>query len=110
MRPRKTRKERTIRGGVDMEQQLVHHGILGQKWGVRRFQNRDGTLTSAGKQRKESEKKGLTDKQKKIIKGALIAAGAAAVVGGGIYLAKTGKLDKLTDKGKDFVKNKSQTL
>lgn len=30
---------------------LVHHGIRGQKWGVRRFQEEDGTLTAAGKQR-----------------------------------------------------------
>ena len=30
---------------------LYHHGIKGQKWGVRRFQNKDGSLTSAGKQR-----------------------------------------------------------
>lgn len=30
---------------------LVHYGILGQKWGVRRFQNEDGTLTAAGKER-----------------------------------------------------------
>lgn len=30
---------------------LEHHGILGQKWGRRRFQNADGSLTPAGKER-----------------------------------------------------------
>ena len=30
---------------------LAHHGILGQKWGVRRFQNEDGSYTAAGKER-----------------------------------------------------------
>lgn len=30
---------------------LAHHGIKGQKWGVRRFQNPDGTLTELGRQR-----------------------------------------------------------
>lgn len=30
---------------------LTHHGILGMKWGVRRYQNKDGTLTDAGKKR-----------------------------------------------------------
>lgn len=31
--------------------ELYHHGIKGQKWGVRRFQNKDGSLTPAGKKR-----------------------------------------------------------
>lgn len=37
--------------------ELQHHGIKGQKWGVRRFQNADGSLTTAGKQRASATKK-----------------------------------------------------
>lgn len=47
--------------------ELEHHGILGMKWGVRRFQNPDGTLTPEGKERyygnKETGK--FTEKVKK---------------------------------------------
>ena len=32
-------------------QELYHHGILGQKWGVRRYQNADGSYTPAGRKR-----------------------------------------------------------
>lgn len=38
-----------------MEVYLQHHGIKGQRWGVRRFQNEDGTLTEAGKRHKAKE-------------------------------------------------------
>ena len=34
-----------------MEYELYHHGIKGQRWGIRRFQKKDGSLTPAGKKR-----------------------------------------------------------
>lgn len=33
------------------QSQLAHHGIKGMHWGIRRFQNEDGSYTSAGKKR-----------------------------------------------------------
>lgn len=36
---------------MNEETYLTHHGIKGMEWGKRRFQNEDGTLTEAGKQR-----------------------------------------------------------
>lgn len=33
------------------ENYLSHHGVKGQKWGVRRYQNKDGSLTAAGKRK-----------------------------------------------------------
>ena len=40
-----------------MDDVLIHYGILGMKWGVRRYQNKDGSLTSAGRKRISKEYK-----------------------------------------------------
>lgn len=39
-----------------MEEYLIHHGIKGQRWGIRRFQNEDGSLTSEGVKRYQTAK------------------------------------------------------
>ena len=56
---------------------LCHHGIKGQKWGVRRFQKKDGSLTAAGKKRYSDDDRTEARREtgKKIAKG--LAAGAA---------------------------------
>ena len=46
----------------ESENYLAHHGIKGQKWGVRRFQNPDGTRTAAGKKREKANREVDHDK------------------------------------------------
>ena len=75
---------------------LTHYGIKGQKWGVRRYQRKDGTRTPAGKKRysessdgQSSEKKsGLSDKQKKYIAVGATAVAATMVIAGAMYVYK----------------------
>lgn len=92
-----------------MNEELYHHGILGQKWGIRRFQNSDGSLTSAGKSRygsnqneTKSNDSNAGNKKKKIAiavgVGATIAATLAAI--GGVKLVQ---VRNKTDAGKNFI-------
>lgn len=47
-----------------MENELMHWGIKGMKWGVRRYQNKDGSLTPAGKKRYDKEMAKLKEEEK----------------------------------------------
>lgn len=61
---------------------LKHYGVIGMKWGIRRFQNEDGSLTNAGEERYRSRKATrLQNKYDKLIK-----------------LGKSGEADKINEK------------
>lgn len=47
-----------------MENELMHWGIKGMKWGVRRYQNKDGSLTPAGRKRYDQEMAKLKEEEK----------------------------------------------
>lgn len=82
----------------DFKDYLAHHGILGMKWGIRRFRNYDGSLTNAGRKRydspgnlkyKKTAKEQEARKEKRRTRAKQIAKGlaAAALVGGAGYAA-----------------------
>lgn len=63
------------------EQELYHHGVLGMRWGHRKQQPTSSTRSSSDAAAKAA-------RRKKIAKRVAIGVGAAAAIGGGLYLAK----------------------
>ena len=63
---------------MKMEYELRHHGIKGMKWGIRRFQNEDGSLTNAGRKR-YADDGDTAERRKSVAK--KVAIGTAAVAG-----------------------------
>lgn len=109
---------------------LSHHGIKGQRWGIRRFRKKDGSLTSAGKRRYQDDKpkkksyhrvtlerrymdSGMSkedaereaDKKIKMEKGIAIAAGATALTVASVIAYK-----KIGQEYADRVVKKGETL
>lgn len=52
---------------VQEEDYLEHHGIKGQKWGIRRYQNADGSLTEEGKRRYDIKEAKIKAKAEKAV-------------------------------------------
>lgn len=88
-------------GAMYTPNELYHFGVKGMKWGVRRYQNKDGSLTSAGQRHRDQSEGGSkasanarkANRKKKIKRALGITLGTAAAAGlayGGYRLKKMG--------------------
>lgn len=84
---------------IRYKEELCHYGVKGMKWGARHDEDR------VGLRRKKSNAKSKTNKLSKGAKIALGAAATTAILGGTIYLAKTGKFSSLIKAGNSVVQS-----
>lgn len=89
--------------------ELYHYGIKGMKWGVRRYQNPDGTLTSAGKKKARQEYKEDNKKAFELGKEASVY-GHAAAKSMNRTIKIENKLDKQYEKDPYATRNRTQAL
>lgn len=102
-----------------MNNELEHHGILGMHWGIRRYQNKDGTYTEEGKKRlgssthtsssgtkhggsggkfgDSSEKEASSARKKEIAKKVAIGVGITAAVAIGVAVVASSANTKVSD-------------
>lgn len=85
-----------------LSNEMYHHGIKGQRWGIRRYQNSDGSMTPKGRERQNnSEGKKKMSTRKKVA----IAVGVTAAVAAGAYFVhryRAMNADSIIKKGKEF--------
>ena len=90
-----------------MDNELMHYGIKGQKWGVRRYQNEDGTLTAAGRKKHRQEVRAENKKAFEYGREATIAANAATYARNQRIKSQK-KLDKALAKDPEMLKKSTQ--
>lgn len=102
---------------TELEKELCHHGVLGMHWGIRRYQNKNGTLTPAGrKHMAKSQLKEANKYRKKASREygkAYVAAEkeerAFDKADKAIYKDNKKKIDKFEKKGQEFLKKRMES-